>query len=117
MHNYNSSKLSPRRVLPTGEESAGAALGAVRRKGGRLALEFVERDHSLRVDIPNFEPQTAKNIDRIERRRFGVLQLGYFADGLRETIERNAGVQVMDMVAADVGGKPAHDRAGFHVAR
>jgi hypothetical protein len=41
--------------------------------------DFAQTDHALRFHVPNLQPQTTKNITRVQRSGFGLLQLRNFA--------------------------------------
>lgn len=79
-----------------------------------------EADHLLRIDIPHLESQTAIDVDGTKRGGLGRHQFRDRVFDFRKAIERNARIQVMNVVIANVGGKPSHDwtRAqetrGFH---
>jgi hypothetical protein len=60
-----------------------------------------EADHPLRFDIPNFQPQTTDDFHRMERGGLGHFQLGYRLDDLRQSVEGDAGIQVMNVMIAD----------------
>src|ERR1035441_233027 len=73
-----------------------------------------EADHLLRLDIPDFQPQTADDVQRMQRSGFGFGQFGDGFKNFRQAVERDAGVQVMNMMIADVGREPGHDWTGLH---
>ncbi len=53
---------------------------------GRVAYHrprLAEADHLLGFNVPNFQPETAKDFDWIERRGLGRLQLGYVPEDFR----------------------------------
>lgn len=52
----------------------------------------------------------------MQRRGFRVLQLGDSGRGLREAIEGDTGVQVVNVMVTDVCGKPTHQRPHLHEA-
>jgi len=50
----------------------------------------------------------------MERGGLRVLQLWYGILYFRQAVEGNAGVQMMDVMIADIRSEPGHQRAGFH---
>ncbi len=70
----------------------------------------------LRFDIPEFQPQAADDVHRVQRSGFGLGQFRDFFEDFRQPVKWNAVVQVMDVMIADVGREPSHDRAGFQIA-
>src|ERR1035437_10017179 len=75
-----------------------------------------EADHLLRLDIPDLQAQTAEDVQRMQRSGLGFRQFVDGVENFRQAIEGDAGVQVMDVMVADVGREPSHDGAGFHKA-
>src|SRR5258705_1393723 len=63
-----------------------------------------ETDHLLGFNVPNFQPETTKDFNRIERRSLGRLQLGYAFENFRQPIKWDSGVQMMNVVVTDIGG-------------
>src|SRR5258706_4946681 len=53
----------------------------------------------------------------MERGRFGRFQFGYLSEDLWQSVEGNAGIQVMDVMIADICGEPSPERAGFYITR
>ena len=78
-------------------------------------FEIADADHALSFDIPNLQTQTADNIHRIKRGGFGMPQLGQRSHDLRQAVEGNAGIQMMNVMIADIGREPGPDGAGFQV--
>ena len=72
-----------------------------------------EADHPLGFHIPNFQPQTTNDFDRIERGSLGCLQLGNILANFRQPIEWDSGVQMVNMVIPNIGRKPAHNQIGL----
>lgn len=73
--------------------------------------------HALQGGIPHLQLETAVNVPRTQRGGFRRLK---FRDGrhrVRQAVKGDLRIQVMDMVKADVGGKPSHDRVQTEVAR
>jgi len=70
----------------------------------------------LRFDVPNLQPQTADDLGRVEGRGLRRLQLRYFGEDLRQSVERDTGIQVMDVMIADIGGEPGPEWTSFYVA-
>src|SRR5438874_5223616 len=74
----------------------------------RIKLNFTHADHALRFNIPNFQTQTTENFQRFKRSGLGLLQLGDLPQHLRQAIEGDSGVEMMDVMIADIGGEPGH---------
>jgi hypothetical protein len=77
---------------------------------------FAQADHPLRRDIPDLQTQAANDFHRMKRRRPGVLQLGYPVESLRQPVEGDARVQVVNVVVTDVSSEPCPDRTCFQKA-
>ena len=69
--------------------------------------------HFLRFDIPNLQAEAADNFHRMQGSGLGVLQLRDGGFDLRQAIKRDAGIEVVNVVIADVRGKPRHHRPGL----
>src|SRR5258708_35037060 len=85
--------------------------------GGGLPHGVIEADHALQFNVPHFEPETAKYLAGAKRCHPRGAQLRDLTGGLRQSIERNARVQMMDVVVADIRREPRHQSAGLHKAR
>lgn len=79
-------------------------------------MEFLKADHLLRLNIPDLQAQAADDFKRMQRGGLGFRQLRYLVEDFRQAIEGDAGVQVMNMMIADVGREPSHDAASLHKA-
>ena len=76
----------------------------------RIELNFTHADHALRFDIPNFESQATKNCDGAKGSGFGLLQFRDLPQHFWQAIKRDSGVQMMDVMIANVGSEPGHYR-------
>jgi len=82
----------------------------------RLRLHFLHCHHALLLHVPGLQAQAAPDVEGIERGDFWPLQLRQFTQGFWQTIKGNACIQMMNVMVADVGAEPGHDRTCFHVA-
>jgi hypothetical protein len=73
-----------------------------------------EADHLLRFHIPNLQTQTTNDFDGIERGSLWRLQLHYIIEDLRQPIEWDSGIQMVNVMVTNIASKPAHDWTGFH---
>src|ERR1044071_9349299 len=94
-------------------------IGAAPTEGLRLALPAVRAEgaqahHPLGCGIPDFQTQTTNNFTEMQRRGFRRLQLGNRSDDFRQSVERDPGIQVMNVVIADIGREPARQRTRAH---
>src|SRR5260370_38497526 len=71
-------------------------------------------DHLLRFHIPSLQTQTTNDFDRIERGSLWRLQLHYIIEDLRQPIEWDSGIQMVNVMVTNIASKPAHDWTGFH---
>ena len=78
-----------------------------------MKSEATNADHALSFHAPDFQVQAADDVEGMKRRGFGFLQFGNSTVCFREAIKRNAMVQVVDMMIADVAGEPRHDGIGL----
>src|ERR1035441_1073125 len=76
--------------------------------------EIAEAYHAVGLGVPNLQTEATNDFQGAERGGPGVLQLGNGGDDLRQTVEGDAGVQMMKMMIADIGREPRHDRASYH---
>src|SRR5690349_764052 len=79
-------------------------------------LQTAYADHGLGLDAPDFQPQAAEDVERMESNGCGFLKFRQGAIKLRQAIEGDAMVQMMDVMIADIGREPCHQRAGFEMA-
>jgi len=101
-----------------GGESHGLGAGFERLRRGFLGTgtTLAQADHLLGFDIPDFQAQTPDDLPGMQRGGFGRFQLGDLRLRLGQAIERNACIQMVYMMVADIGGEPGHDRVHLHVA-
>src|SRR6185369_323532 len=59
---------------------------------------------------------TAENRGRTERSGFGVLQLRQLPHDLRQAVKRDARIQMMYVVIANISGEPGHQAVRFQEA-
>ena len=69
---------------------------------------LLESDHLLRINVPHLQPQAAVDINGTKRRGLGGHQFRNRLLDFRQAIERDAGIEVMNVVVADVGREPGH---------
>src|SRR5882762_9141700 len=73
-----------------------------------------EADHLLRFHIPNLQTQATNDFGGIERGSLWRLQLHYIIEDLRQPIEWDSGIQMVNVMVTNITSKPAHDSTGFH---
>lgn len=78
--------------------------------------QATEADHALRLHVPDLQPQASEDVRRVQRGHPWRLQLRDFAISTPEAVERDARIQVMDVMVADIGGEPSHDLSSDHEA-
>ena len=82
-----------------------------------LLTRFAIGDHTVFVLIPQAGLKAGNDVSWRQACRHRALQLWDRSHGFGQAIERDTHVQVMDVVIANVAGKPLHDLVKAHVAR
>src|SRR5579872_6097161 len=94
------------------------AVAPAARSGDRRRTWSIPREvyQAAFLRIPQLEPQTTVNLSRVQTGGARRLQLLDGGHRLRKPVKRNACVEVMDVVIADVAGEPRHQRPGVQEA-
>jgi hypothetical protein len=75
-----------------------------------------DTDHSLRFHAPDLQTQAVENFQRTKRGGPGLTKFRNVAVKFGQAIERHTMINMMDVMIANVGGEPRHQRIGFQIA-
>ena len=78
--------------------------------------QLFKADHAALVLVPYFQAQAGKNIPGMQGSCFGGLQFREMRHDLGQAVERYFGIEVVNVVVTNVGGKPGHHRVHDHIA-
>lgn len=88
-----------------------------REKWSAFDPELTKGDHTIGLLVPNFQAKAAPNFDGVPGGCANVLQFRHTFHAFTQAIKRDAGIDVVNVMIADVGREPVHHGAHFHEAR